>query len=234
MSGGTADKESLLREVVTADQWLVTHDGLIALSGALAGGDGIVAIAGTGQIAFGRKGGRTMRAGGWGYIFGDEGGAFWIVREAVRAALRFEEGWGWPTELHGMLLAATGTKSANEVLHAFYTPEWPRARVAGLAAEVARAAEAGDEMATTILQIAGAKLAQFVFSIRNSLWGADEVAPASYIGGVFQNSDVFSSFRDILENGGKVRVQAPVWSADAGALIEAYRVAGVHSGLREE
>src|ERR1700735_156549 len=48
-----------------------------ALAGATAGKPGIVMIAGTGSIAFGRNaGGRTARAGGWGFIFGDEGGAF--------------------------------------------------------------------------------------------------------------------------------------------------------------
>ena len=126
MSGGPEDKDALLREVVDADQWLVTHDGLIALSGALAGEDGVIAIAGTGSLVFGRKGARTMRAGGWGYLFGDEGSAFWIVREALRAALRQEEGWGSRTTLHPMLLQATGAKSANDVLHLFYTPEWAR------------------------------------------------------------------------------------------------------------
>ena len=61
-------------------------------------------IAGTGSMVFGRKGERTMRAGGWGYVFGDEGGAFWIVKQALRAALRDEEGWGSKTRLHPLLL----------------------------------------------------------------------------------------------------------------------------------
>ena len=50
------------------------------------------------------------RAGGWGYIFGDEGGGFDIARQALRAALRMEEGWGPPTALREMLLAATGVR----------------------------------------------------------------------------------------------------------------------------
>ena len=83
MSGGPEDKAALLKEVVDAVEWLVTHDGMIALSGALAGENGIVAIAGTGSLVFGRHGSRTMRAGGWGYVFGDEGGAFWIAGQAA-------------------------------------------------------------------------------------------------------------------------------------------------------
>src|ERR1051326_6994957 len=151
MSGGPEDKAGLLRDIVQADQWLVTHDGLIALSGALAGENGIVAVAGTGSFVFARNGSRTMRVGGWGYIFGDEGSAFWIVKQALRAALRYEEGWGPQTLLHRMLLNAPGATSANQVLHLFYTPEWPRSRVARLAEEVDKNAESADELAVAIL-----------------------------------------------------------------------------------
>src|SRR5207249_7827038 len=105
MSGGPADKQAILSEILPARKLVVTHDALIALSGATGGEPGIVAIAGTGSIAFGRNGdGQTARAGGWGYIFGDEGGGFDITRQALRAALRFEEGWGPPTALGDLLL----------------------------------------------------------------------------------------------------------------------------------
>ncbi len=96
-SGGPADKESILAEILASDRTLVTDDAFIALAGATAGEPGLVVIAGTGSIAFGRNAaGRTARAGGWGYLFGDEGGGFWIARQAIRAALSFEEGWGVP------------------------------------------------------------------------------------------------------------------------------------------
>jgi len=230
MSGGPEDKDAILREIIVAEQWLVTHDGLIALSGAVAGADGIVAIGGTGSIAFGRRGDRTMRAGGWGYIFGDEGGAFWIVKEAVRAAVRLQEGWGPTTRLLEMLLQATGVRTANEVLHLFYTPEWPRSRVARLSAEVSRVAQAGDETAVSILKNAGRQLAQFVAAIHSTLWHPGETAHASYIGGVFRSPEVLQSFERALEN---VVVREPIWGADAGALIEAYRIAGISATLRE-
>ena len=233
MSGGPRDKEALLREVVDADQWLVTHDGLIALSGALAGDDGIVAIGGTGSLIFARQGSRTMRAGGWGYVFGDEGGAFWIVREALRAALRYEEGWAGETMLYPLLLEATGAASMNAVLHLFYTPEWPRSRVARLAADVGRAAESGDRAAASILRNAGAKLAEFAAAARGVLWPAGEVVSASYIGGVFRDKVVLGAYTAVLESSGDVRVRPPIWGADAGALIEAYLLAGLRPSLRE-
>jgi N-acetylglucosamine kinase-like BadF-type ATPase len=233
MSGGPEDKAALLREVVDADEWLVTHDGLIALSGALAGADGIVTIAGTGSFVFGRKGERTMRAGGWGYLFGDEGSAFWIAKQALRAMLRQEEGWGRPTALSEMLWQACGATSANDVLHKFYTPDWPRSRVARLAAEVDRAAAGGDAAALKILEDAGRELAAFVSAIRGTLWDEKAVVPASYIGGVFGGTTVLRTFTETLESDGRVKVQAPVFGAEAGALIEAYRLAGIRTSLRE-
>jgi len=233
MSGGPEDKAALLKEVVDADQWLVTHDGMIALSGALAGEDGIVVIAGTGSLVFGRKGSRTMRAGGWGYLFGDEGGAFWIAKQALRAALRYEEGWGSKTRLHAMFLAATGAKSANEALHLFYTPAWHRSRGARLAAEVDLVAQSGDEAAAVILRQAGDVLAELVGAVRSKLWEPDGKVTASYIGGVFRSAAVLSRFTEALQAGWNVDVRPPVWGGEAGALIEAYRLAGINASLRE-
>jgi N-acetylglucosamine kinase-like BadF-type ATPase len=233
MSGGPEDKVALLKQVVDAEQWLVTHDGMIALSGALSGADGIVAIAGTGSIVFGRNGSRTMRAGGWGYVFGDEGGAFWIVRQALRAALRYEEGWGEKTALHQMLLESTGVSSANEALHLFYTSDWHRSRVARLAAEVELAAQSGDGVAATILRQAGDSLAELVSAVRAKLWAPDQEVTASFIGGVFRSAAVLSRFSEALRTSWNVDVQPPVWGGEAGALIEAYRLADLHPNLRE-
>ena len=131
LSGGPADKEAVIREIVRAQKYSVTNDAVIALMGATAGEPGVIAIAGTGSIAFGRNAeGRTARAGGWGYAFGDEGGAFDLVRQAVRAGLRQEEGWGPATALRDALIEATGAPSMNDLVHRFYTPEYPRARIA--------------------------------------------------------------------------------------------------------
>jgi len=129
MSGGPEDKEAILTEILRVNKLIVTHDGLIALSGATGGEPGIVTIAGTGCIVFGRNAAGSDRARlRWGYIFGDEGGGFDITRQSLRAALRYEEGWGPATLLRDLLLAATGSKDANETLHRFYTDEYPRPR----------------------------------------------------------------------------------------------------------
>jgi N-acetylglucosamine kinase-like BadF-type ATPase len=163
MSGGPDDKQAILARTLRAGHLLVTTDAAIALAGATATGQGIAAIAGTGSIACGRNAeGRRARAGGWGYIFGDEGAGFDIARQALRAALRMEEGWGPPTSLRQALLDATGSPDANALLHLFYTTEWPRSRVAALAPLVDAAAAEGDAPATQILNRAAVELAMLV------------------------------------------------------------------------
>ncbi len=230
LSGGPADKEALARETIRAKQFLFTHDAAIALSGALAGEPGIVVIAGTGSIAYGKDShGATARAGGWGYIFGDEGGAFDLVRQALRASLRYEEGWGPPSALRGALLAATGAASANDLLHLCYSGEFPRSRVAGLAPIVDETARAGDAIAREILQAAAQSLATLAAAVRAQLFPADRAA-VSYGGGVFQSAPLLQRFSAIIDLAG-CELIAPKHGPAAGALIEAYRAAGVKAEI---
>jgi N-acetylglucosamine kinase-like BadF-type ATPase len=224
-SGGPTDKESIVNEILSSEQTLVTHDGLIALSGATAGQPGLITIAGTGSFAFGRNAaGETARAGGWGYVFGDEGGGFFITRQALRAALRFEEGWGPPTVLRSMFLDATGARDMNDLLHRFYTQEFPRPRIAEFSKAVDEAASNGDEVARAILDEAAQQLAVIAEAVRQKLF--KEPALVAYVGGVFRSGILLERFRAILEAAGN-RVMAPVYGPAAGALLEAYRAAGV-------
>lgn len=227
-SGGAQDKEALVRELINADRLLVTHDALIALVGACSGKPGLITIAGTGSIAFGRNAkGKVGRAGGWGYVFGDEGGAFDIVRQAVRASLRFEEGWGEATTLRARLLSATGAADANAMMHSFYTDAWPRSRVAGMSKLVDEAAREGDETAQRILEHSAQQLSWLANSVREMLFEADQPARVAYIGGVFRSETVLEHFRAATEVAHPANLFGPPdFGPAAGALIEAYRLAG--------
>ena len=226
MSGGPADKETLAREIVLTENLWVTTDAHVALTGATAGEPGIVAISGTGSIAYGRNGaGKLARAGGWGYVFGDEGGAFDLVRQALRAALRTEEGWGPATNLGDRLRDATGAKNMNDLLHRFYTPEYSRRQIAGYAELVDQAAEQGDSVASDILQDAAHHLATFVAAVRRQLFHRGETARVSYSGGVFKSALLLKHFQLHVELDGDGKVAPPTYGPAAGALLEAYRLA---------
>jgi N-acetylglucosamine kinase-like BadF-type ATPase len=233
-SGGAEDKEGILREIVRSDRWIVTHDAAIALSGAIVEGTGIIVIAGTGSMVFGRNAAQqTARAGGWGYIYGDEGGGFDLTRQALRAALRFEEGWGPPTSLHTILLAETGSKSADELLHRFYRPEFPRPAIAAYSKLVDRAAEAGDVVAQKLLTNAAQELALLAHAVREHLFGGEDQVTIAYAGGVFRSRMLLERFQTILELHDRVRVVGPAYGPAAGALMEAYRADGNGSQLSQ-
>jgi N-acetylglucosamine kinase-like BadF-type ATPase len=232
MSGGPDDKQEILRAILRTNRLIVTTDAVTALAGATPGGRGIIVIAGTGSIAFGRNAdGRTARAGGWGYIFGDEGGAFDMVRQALRAALRMEEGWGHPTALRETLLTATDSRDANQLLHRFYTDEWPRSRVAGLASMVDRAATDGDAIANEIVRSSAMYLAMLCGSVRDQLWKSGDTVEVAYIGGVFQSLLLLERFRLLVELEDGNRCTPPLYGPALGALLEAYRAAGLNPEL---
>ena len=227
-SGGPANKQTLIDEVLVASQLQVTNDAVIALAGATAEEPGLITIAGTGCIAFGRNAdGKTARAGGWGYIFGDEGSAFDIARQALRAALRYEEGWGPETALHARLVSAISAENADDVLHRFYTAEYPRSRVARFAPMVDEAAIAGDAVAQRILDDAAHQLAGLATAVRSQLFQPGDRSQVCYIGGVFLSRRVLERFRTLIELEEGSVVGPPVYGPATGALLEAYRLANV-------
>ena len=230
-SGGFADKEIYCREFIKSKVFKLTHDAEIALTGATAGGPGIIVIAGTGSMAFGRNASnQSCRAGGWGYIFGDEGGAFYLVRQALRAALSMEEGWGSPTSLRHNLLKATGFSSANDLMHAWYK-DVRRDAWAQYAPLVDQAAANSDVSAIAILEEAGRFLTDLVSHVYGQLFKDHEAAHISYVGGVFESSCVRHTLkREVLERTG-CNPTPPLLPPAAGALLEALRLSGIVAPL---
>jgi N-acetylglucosamine kinase len=232
MSGGPDDKREILAGMLRTGRLIVTHDAAIALAGATSAGQGIVVIAGTGSMAFGRNAeGRTARAGGWGHLFGDEGSGFDIARQALRAALRMEEGWGPPTSLRQGLLEATGAASANEILHLFYGSDWPRSRVAALAPLADGAAAEPDRIASEILKAAADALAKLAAAVRSRLWRPGDPVEVAYVGGVFRNRALLERFRTLVESEGGNTCGSPRHGPAEGALLEAYRAVGMEPAI---
>ena len=231
-SGGPKDKDQYSRELIRSKRFKITHDAEIALMGATAGDPGIIIIAGTGSMAFGRNAeGKTARAGGWGYIFGDEGGGFDLTRRALRAALRFEEGWGPPTSLHSFLLDATGAPDVNELMHQFYGPGFTRANIAAMSKMVSQAAGYGDNVANQILKDAAADLISYVEGVYRHLFSAGEHVLIAYIGGVFKSVTLREEFSRLVTCRLGCFVGPPRLSPAAGAVLEALSADGNSSAL---
>ena len=112
-------------------------------------------------------------------------------------------------------------------MHSFYTPEFPRRRIASLAKVVDDAAEQGDTLASEILHVAGQSLASLQASVRRRLFADDESVPVSYLGGVFESRSVRERFRMLVALDINNDVQHPQFGPAHGALMEAYKLAGI-------
>ena len=129
-------------------------------------------------------------------------------------------------------MEATGGRDANDVLHMFYTDEYPRDRVALLAKVVDEVARAGDGVARDLLNGGAQSLATIASAVRGQLFSGEDVVSVSYTGGVFRSEMLLARFRMLMDlHEGNV-VSAPKYGPAAGALLEAYRIAGVKCEIR--
>ena len=111
----------------------VFDDAEIALRAAIPQGDGAVLIAGTGSIAYARVGEKVHRAGGYGYLIGDDGSGFAIGRAALAQLLRWYDGRAAHSELFDAMRAQLGVHDAQELLRCVYGEPHPVAIVASIA-----------------------------------------------------------------------------------------------------
>jgi len=178
----------------------VVGDMAIALEAAFGAGPGVIVIAGTGSIAYGRDAyGTTARAGGWGFVIGDEGSAHWIGRQAVSELLRSADGHAGEVgakplspltgPLLGELRAALNLESLEQLARvANSNPDFAR-----LFPAVIAAAESGDELAERLLARAAAELARIADIIITRLFpeghnSVSEPVQVAMAGGVFRYS----------------------------------------------
>ena len=141
--------------------------------------------------------------------------------------MRLEEGWGRATSLRALLLDTSGASDADNLLHRFYTAEFPRPRIAAMAKLVDQAAGEGDAVALEILVRAGRALADLAEAVRAQLFEPGQDVRVCYLGGVFRSPIIREHFFDSVENERGNHVAPPVYGPAAGALLEAYRVAGI-------
>jgi N-acetylglucosamine kinase-like BadF-type ATPase len=179
----------LVRRMVTeivSGEIEVVGDMVVAMEAAFDAGPGVIVIAGTGSIAYGRNAkGETARAGGWGFAVSDEGSGHWIGQSAVASALRAQDEAASPTLLKAILAAWQLQTHGQLVLAANATPP---PNFAALFPAVLFAAESGDALAIGILNRAGSELADLASVVVRRIFQGAEAIPVAMSGGVFGNS----------------------------------------------
>jgi glucosamine kinase len=209
---------------IAADRITLVHDTVIAHAGALAGSAGVVVIAGTGSVAYAEnERGDTALIGGWGYLFGDEGSAFWLARDAIADAMRDSDS-GESNDLLPEILEYFSQPSLRALVRAFYTQTISRMQLASFAQELVRQAEAGNERASQYVRDGAASL------VLLAKHAADRVgltaANVAFTGGMMRseifNENVDRWLHEVLPQATRI---TPERDAAEGALLLAYRPA---------
>jgi N-acetylglucosamine kinase-like BadF-type ATPase len=195
---------------------LPESDARVALYGAFEEEPGILVISGTGSVAIGQDGqGKVARAGGWGYLLGDEGSGFSIGREALRACL-----FGRKTKLESLVRKALKVKKIEEVIPWIHAQEDVPKTLAWLAPLVFQAASQKDPTALEIVEKAASSLCDLCFDLAEPLNLTDPTV--AFAGGLLSHPNPLR-LRLIELLGKNVRVVQPRHPGPVGAALMALK-----------
>ena len=219
----------VVQEQFVVQSIFIDHDAQTALAGAIPSMTGVIAIAGTGSIAFAMNAsGASARAGGWGYLLGDPGSAYEIGRQALAAVALTHDGAGPPTMLSSLLLQALNIRDAAEITQVVYRDAFPKLRIASVCPTVAVAASSGDGVALNIFEGAGRGLGSMACAAVRKLTPPPSLT-FSGVGGVFEAGELLWKpyRRFVLSEYPQAQVVTPAFSPLVGALMLAFRKGGV-------
>ena len=174
---------------------LVLNDVEVAYDGAFTCKSGVLLLAGTGSMAWAKAGATSLRVGGWGDAFGDEGSAFWIGRQALSLASQALDGRSRAHDFAQGILSACGC-TAETLIDWAYAQQNSRAGVGGLARHVDAMADSGDASAVQLLIGAAELLAAHVEAARFRL--ADPTLAWSHAGSVFGSRTITHHLETLL------------------------------------
>ncbi len=212
--------ETLLRQEAAADHYQVEPDYVTAYWGAAEGEPGVVVIAGTGAVAYGRNSeGKALKEDGYGFLLGDRGSGFNLGIYALRYTLTKMQA----NESDALTIAVLnhiGARIQNEVLQWLYG-QFSTARVASLAPLVGELAEAGDPAARTLVAEMARRLRHTVRSLRHALWLPRD-SPVYPLGGLWQLGAFF-----------RAEFAEPQWPGHAGMPLSEEPLSGGRFFLAE-
>ena len=196
-------------------------DALNAIATSLGDSDGISVIMGTGSVVFAQVNGKAYRVGGYGHLLGDAGSGFSLGREAILAALCFEDGSGENTSLYEAVKEKCGTEIVLNSLGKLYSGG--KREIAQYAPLVLRAYEDGDNVAKRILLDDLEKVAQSIRGAAKHLPSTKEPIRVVLCGSLCTKDDVICRvLREILAN-----ENYSISICDSPLLLGALRLAGM-------
>ena len=205
-----------------AARFRIVHDAVAVLAAGSPEGWGVALIGGTGSLAYGQSpDGQEARAGGWGFLFGDEGSGYAIAVAGLRAAAKSADGRGEPTLLLDVFLEHLNLTRPEQLVRAVYPIAYDRRAIAQLAELVTQVAAADDRVAQRILDDAASELATMVAAVAAKLEFPGSQFPLALAGGILLGE---SGLRERLDScmaslGLQPESVTPVAEPVAGAVL---------------
>lgn len=202
-----------------ATRFVLMHDAPVAHAGALGGRPGVVVVAGTGSVVYATDGKQGWTLGGWGYLFGDEGSAFWLARQALEKLMHGEDIGVDSSEEARQACEFFGLPSLRAIARAFYSGELTRDRIAAFAS-----VNLQTPASWSAVTLAATKLSWLV---REAIVRG---APprVALVGGMFSNDEFAATVAEqLMRDRPGVEIVEPKHGPAVGALLLAYREAGI-------
>jgi len=231
--------EAIIRKTssVSLGKVCVDTDAMIGLAGGLCRDSGVVLIAGTGSVCFGRSPlGKTWQTGGREYLVDDRGSAYRIALEGLIAAVRSADRRGQVTALEGTFFELLGISTPSEIVSRLHYPRAAETLVdktylAGLAPYVFSCALSGDGVASAIIDREVNELIHMVDVVVRQLEWTESEVPLVLIGSVANRPEIRQTIASRLRQiNPTLRILDPILSPEGGALLLAAKLAGVQTG----
>ena len=213
--------ETELNRLGVAEEVIVDSDAAIALADAFDDGPGVIILAGTGSIAYGRgPNGTFARCGGWGPVFGDEGSGAWIAKRALGIVAAAAEGREPAAALTGSILTAAEVNTPDELIP--WAIAAGTATIATLAPVVIATAAAGDARANALISLAAEELVVHVRALALKLFGDERAAiPVALSGGLLNKGSLL-----------RKKLEQRIKSAVPGAQIRSAEIVPARGAVR--
>lgn len=221
--------EDIVRELANPQHIWIDHDAATNLAGATAGAPGVMVIAGSGSVAYGiNEAGAEGRAGGLGYLLGDEGSAWWIGITALQAAAAAADGRGPETAILPFVLDYYNLPTIRHIHTFIYADTFRRPMVSGITVDIVRLAQT-DDVARAIVKDAGQRLANMVLATIRQIHTPGDDVDVYPTGGVFRaGAVVMEPFAEkLLGAWPEIDIREPCFEPVIGALIRGYQQAGI-------
>ncbi|MDA0987285.1 MAG: hypothetical protein O3A55_06795 [Bacteroidetes bacterium] len=147
-------KNSVLREAqnkkLKINELVILPDALVTLESAFGGKSGIILIAGTGSIAFGKDNIRKIyRVGGWGRIIGDEGSGYFIGQLALNKISQVIDGRIKSNGIINLVAKKFRLTSQEKIIKKVYREQF---NISKLAPQIILAAQKGEKISSHIIK----------------------------------------------------------------------------------